>query len=505
MARHLVLALGASVLAACASQPAPVEPEPRVIRVVTRAPIRFLRPGLSHDTMTLSVLSNVFDTLVTFDHDMGLIPALCTSWSNPTDLTWELQLRQDVRFHNGQPLTARDVKHTLERVAALEPTWSAARVPTVAEVRVVDEHRVAIDTRTPEPLLLNWLADVMILPESAGESDLSPSVGTGPYRVTSFSEEGTVELTAFADHWRGAQYWARATFQGDPDAASRLERLTRGDADLIEIEQSPDPAAVASTGGVQLWEYPSLRLLVLGFNVIPDADNPFADPEVRRAIALAIDRSAMVRQVFDGGALAASQLAPPAAFGYARDEPGEAADLEEARAALARSRHPKGFSAKLTFGERDRKLAEFVSSSTSAIGIRLEHEELSWKLLGRHLFTRRSQAFLYQMSCPRADASELLSDALHTRSADGQVGALNFSGYSDPKLDTLLERSARELNPRRRFALMREAMDIAAASRALIPLCVPPNKFAARAGLSWSGNPRGRILLEELREGPRAD
>jgi len=504
MLRHLALALGPSILAACASPPAPVEPEPRVIRVVTRAPIAFLKPGSSHDVAALSVLSNVFDALVTFDHEMGLIPALSTSWSNPTDLSWEFQLRRDVKFHDGQALTARDVKHTLERSGdGVGGTWAAARVPAVAEVKVLDDHRVEIRTLEPEPLLLNWLADVMILPEGADESEARPPVGTGPYRVASFSEEGAVELTAFAEHWREAPYWSRAIFQGDRSTTSRLERLTRGDADLIE--QPPDLSGTASSGGVQLLEHPSLNLLVLGFNVGPDTDSPFADPEVRRAIALTIDREALVREVLGGGAFATSQLAPPAAFGYARDQPREKADLEGARAALARSRSPMGFSAQLTFGERDRRLAEFISHSTAAIGIQLEHDELSWKLLGRTLFMRQAQAFLYRVGCPRADTADLLSDALHTRSSDNRIGALNFSDYSDPELDALLDRSARELNPRRRFELLRQAMDLALASRALIPLCVPSNGFASRASLSWPGNARGRILLEEIRESPRSE
>ena len=502
MLRQLVLALGPSILAACSSPPAPIEPEPRVIRVVTRAPIAFLKPGSSHDVAALSVLSNVFDTLVTFDHDMGLVPALSTSWSNPTDLSWEFQLRQDVKFHNGQALTAGDVKHSLERLGEDHgPRWSAARVPEVAEVRVIDAHRVVVRTLAPEPLLLNWLADVMILPEGADASEARPPVGTGPYRVARFSEEGEVELTAFAGHWRGAPSWARATFQGDPSAASRLERLARGDADLIE--QPPELPEAASSGRIQLWENPSLNLLVLGFNVGSDAESPFADPDVREAVALTIDREALVREVLGGGAVATSQLAPPDAFGYARNEPGEEADLEGARAALARSRHPRGFSAQLTFGERDRDLATFVSRSTAAIGIQLQHQELPWRRLGLFLYRQQSQAFLYRMSCPRADTSEPLSDALHTRSPDNRLGVLNFSGYSNPELDTLLERSGRELNPQRRFERLREAMDVALASRVVIPLAVPLNRFAARAGLSWHGNPRGRILLEEIRESPR--
>lgn len=140
--------------------------------------VRTIDPHRHDDRVTRSVLANVYDPLVTFDGGMHVVPALAIGWSNPTELTWRLHLRAGVRFHDGQPFAARDAKYSLERARRLHV---AQYLEALTRIDAVDDGTLELGTSVPEPVLLNKLAGIGIVP--AGTPDLlTVPVGTGAYR-----------------------------------------------------------------------------------------------------------------------------------------------------------------------------------------------------------------------------------------------------------------------------------------------------------------------------------
>jgi len=318
--------------------------------------------------------------------------------------------------------------------------------------------------------------------------------------VTGFAPGAEVVLAAFAGHWRGPPHWPGAVFRSDPDGSSRVASVLEGEADLVEAAPAKELSALARSGSAQFLEHPGLLLASLAFNVKPGPDNPFADPEVRRAVALTIDREELIEEAFGGRARPASQLAPPTVFGHLTGLAPLEPDIEAARAALARSRFRGGFRSPLHFGPRDRRLADLIRRSTSPIGIEFELEEFPSRTLGSRIIAGKSPAFLSRSRFPNMDSTDVLDAGLHTKSPDGRHGMLNFHSYSNPELDRLLDRSGTEVESRKRFAMLEQAMQIGMEARVLIPLCFPYRLYGARRDLRWQGSVLGRIRLEEITE-----
>src|SRR5262245_23735553 len=421
--------------------------------VYGRSPIVSVDPLTNDDYYARSVFTNVFDPLVMIDAELHLVPALALSWSNPSEVVWRFELRRGVLFHDGQELKASDVKASLDR-ARSAGSWLAADLGLVTEVRASAPFFVEIETRVPVPLLLNHLAEVMVLP--AGRATAEASTGTGPYRIRSFVVGEEAILERFDGSWRGRPRWDSAAFRADPDGRSRLERLLRGNADLIEAPPIGDPLQLPANAGIELVERPAAQIAVLGLNAQRRPNNPFERREARRAVSLTLDRSALVRDALAGSGAPATQLAVPGVFGHVPGLPPVARDLSAAPAALPTAGSPNGIQSPLLFSEPDRRLAEAVAGQARDAGIRFRLEELAWHELDERLRARSSPAHIFFATFPTGDAAELLMD-LHTPTRDGLFGVYNFSGYSDPELDDLLEHADLAMDPRRRIDLLERA------------------------------------------------
>lgn len=488
--RSASLLLGSLLVAACSGH------GERVLRVSTRTPVTSLDPQATDDYATLQVFSHVYEPLVVFDNDGRIVPHLAASWVNPSDRTWRFELRRGVRFQDGRPLTADDVKFTLDRGRSLPDSWIRQNVPLLDRANVLDDHTVELVTTSPAPLLLNQITAVLILPRGSDPS--RTSLGTGPYRLVRRSEDGSeVVLERIDRHWRSRPFWDSAVFRTQADGRLRLDDVLEGRADIAEAPRVEDIPRLLGSPGAQLLQQVGLAVAILGFEV---EAGPFSDPLVRHALLLALDRRALVRDVLGGWATPATQLAPPGVFGYVPDLAYVEQDVQAARSALALSRFPGGFSETLYLTERDASVARFVARAAAALGIHLDLREVAWAELDRLMSARQAPAYILHMTFPNFDTSDILTWAFHTRMADRRYGLLNFSGYSDPTLDRVLEESERELSSRRRYDLLRRSMEAAVASRVWLPLCVPAQVFAARKGLAWEGNPTGRIRLDEIGE-----
>jgi peptide/nickel transport system substrate-binding protein len=480
------------LLAGTAACSAPPE---RVLRVLVRTPFADLQPGPAGGVFGGIVIANSCDSLVAFDSELRMVPALATSWSTPSDTTWRFELRRGVSFHDGRRLTAADVKHTLESAMALPGYWQTSRVPQIEHVRAPSEHLVEVETAGRVPLLLNMLAGVCVVPAGSEIRASAPLVGTGPYRLRSLDAAREAVFERFDGHWRGRASWPRAVFKFEPDGRARLARLVAGEVDLVEAPPADGLSALAGDPRVHLLERPGVQVVVLNLNL---ASGPFADPGARRALALCLDRRAMARDAFGGRATPIAQLAPHGVFGFEIGRTVPEPDPHAARVALKRG-GSAGLTAQLLYTERDRRIAELVAAQVAVAGLRLDLAEVPWAELDRRLQARAAPAAVYILTFPHLDATDALFD-LHTRSADGRYGLFNFSGLSDRELDRALTASEKELDPQVRLAHVRRAMGLALDSHALIPLVVPKDLMAARPGLTWQGDGVGRLRIADVRE-----
>ena len=231
-AAAVALAIGSGALGlACREAPVPAAPV-RPLHIALPAEPVALDPHLYLDLVGVSILSNIYEGLVGFDAEMSLRPALASSWESPDDLTWVFRLREDVFFHDGRRLTARDVLASFDRVRNHPQSQQESILVAVDSWRAQDPETVEVRTRLPYPILLNKLAQVMIVPADSPDLITTP-VGTGPFRFVT-RRPGAIELAPHDGHWRGPPVAPAVTFHLEPDAEVRVSGLLEGRFDLIQ-------------------------------------------------------------------------------------------------------------------------------------------------------------------------------------------------------------------------------------------------------------------------------
>ncbi|HVR11600.1 MAG TPA: ABC transporter substrate-binding protein [Thermoanaerobaculia bacterium] len=492
-ATWLAYAAAAAVLGtgtACSGGPEGAAP----LRLVFHSDPQGLDPHLHDEVATHWVLDNVYDSLVTFDADMHVRPALAIGWDNPDDLTWRFQLRPGVRFQDGQPLAAADVAVSLERARSHPQSKMSGYLVEVAAVRAVAPRIVEVQTRRPYPILLNKLTFIAIVPRNVPSRIVKP-LGTGPYRFVSYTPGRGLELAAFGGGWSATQELEpRVSIGFESDAAKRVQALTSGRADLVaelptqyadRLRASPG-CAVRSAGG-------------LAVNYLqPRVDSPpFSDPRVRRAISLAVDREALVRAMLHGRGAPAGQMVGPKVFGYAPEIRPPRRDLAAARQLLAAAGYPGGLDAVLEY--RDGQDVAALREQLAEAGIRLRPQARPWSQLYPRLL-RGQVAFYYgSWQCSSGDASDLFDNKVHTRDPARGYGDSNSNGYSNPALDKLIESSGATLDMNERRRILESAMRLLDADLPLIPLAIPFNLFGVRTTLAWAPRLDARIQAAGMR------
>lgn len=277
-----------------------------------------LDPYLHLSNVGTRVTYSLFDHLIERDFmagdtpgaGFGLNPMLAESWERIDDLTLEFHLREDVTFHNGDPLTAEDVKFTFDRMLIDTPPElenASAYVSTVAEINVIDDYTVQFVTAEPDPILENRLCSwcSWILPkeyiEEVGEDefDMNP-IGTGPYQFVRLSQDSELVMEAFEDYFMGPPASDTLEFRVIPETAGRVAAITSGEVDIITNVPPDQVETLQDTDQVYVSRIPLANCHVLVYNTNhPSID----DKRIRQAMNYAIDRELLVDSLWEGGAV----------------------------------------------------------------------------------------------------------------------------------------------------------------------------------------------------------
>ncbi|MGH9149572.1 MAG: ABC transporter substrate-binding protein, partial [Acidimicrobiales bacterium] len=258
----------------------------------------------------------VYEPLVALGADFEVRPGLAERWELLDGGTWRFHLRRGVTWHDGRPFVADDVVWSWTERQFYPRSVSATLGP--GSVRKVDDHTVdftplSTNLRLPEQLVH---PEGAILP-NGGHSDDDPPVGTGPYRVVEYRPRQRVVVEAYPGYWGPPAKVARLTFVFTPDPAERADALRQGRAD---VAANPAPAALSGLerGGYRVVRAPRGFTHVLSANSTgPPPHDATADPAVRRAAGLALDRTAYVGEGLAGEGEPSRWLSPPAVLGAA--------------------------------------------------------------------------------------------------------------------------------------------------------------------------------------------
>lgn len=474
------------------------------LRVGLATGIAHLDPHLENTISSLELLANVFEPLVALDGEMRVQPCLASSWSTPDPTTWVFRIRSGVSFHDGSPLDAPDVVYSLLRPRGDPRLTIASFLSSVKEVSAPSADTVVVTTREPDALLLANLGFVPIVPEgvTGGGLEKSPA-GTGPWRVAGWTPGRELRLQRNERYWGARPGFASARVFFSVSGEEAAAGIASGRWDVLRSSATKVRELV---GGGQTWaevRFPNVFLRHLAFDVsreetpfCPGIPNPFRKREVREAISLALDRSAIARRA-DDDAVPASQLVPPAIFGFDPAAPPLPRDVDRARALLSAAGYPGGFDVVLHrsgFGGA----ADEVRTQLAAVGIRVRVEQLPGPEFFSALDARKLSFWIVADGCATGDALEILLGSFHSPGAPG-TGVDNYGGYSSPALDARIGEARRELEPDRRLPRLRAALREALADGAWVPLYFARDSLVVRRTIDFRPRADGLLRLAELR------
>ncbi|MCK8827163.1 ABC transporter substrate-binding protein [Natroniella acetigena] len=282
-----------------------------------------------------SVQSGMGQTLFRLTEEMELEPWLVKSWEQSDQLTWEIELDEGMKFHNGELVDATAVKNSLERT--LEINNRAEGLLRIDSIEVKGDKQLLISTTEPNPALVNYLADPMTVivnaaeAERLGEEFAQQPVLTGPYQLRDYEKDVEIVVERNDDYWGPTAQLEEITFKFIADEMSRVMAFQSGEVDIAQNIPTSSITNLEQQDGLNVLSNSSLRSHMLYLNL---ERAPFSDLKVRKAINKAVDRDALAESVMEGGAIAG--VGPfPLALPFGGEElAGYNYDLEEANRLL---------------------------------------------------------------------------------------------------------------------------------------------------------------------------
>jgi peptide/nickel transport system substrate-binding protein len=453
-----------------------------------------LDPHARNEVLTFSVLRNLYEALTAFDAGTRVGPALATSWENPDELTWIFHLRNGVTFHNGQPMTARDVVFSLNRAHSASRSNVSTYLVATERVRALDSSTVEITTARPYPILLHKLAFVFIVPAGSPD-DIRQPIGTGPYRLVSYQPGRKVQLQAFDHYWGGPPSERAVEFLPVRDQEERVRRLLAGEIDIAQDPGFENIERVRQAPGCKIGEQDSLSV---SFLLMRGDLAPFNDARVRRAVSLALDRPALVRTALHGAGAPLGQMVSRSVFGYARDLAPTRPDLAGARALLAAAGHPHGLDLDLHVREGRTLEAAAAVRQLSAVGLRIHLIEHPWAVLFPRLLSGNIGFYFGAWFCLSGDASDLWDAMVHSPSPASGYGASNFNQFRSRNLDTVIEESSTTVDQLTRRSELQHLMHALMDDGSFIPLYSRSVLFGLRENVDWVVRHDGLVIASNV-------
>jgi peptide/nickel transport system substrate-binding protein len=457
-------------------------------------------PYTRQETVQLSFLSNIYEPLVRWNRDLKLEPALAESWQQTSPTVWRFKLRQGVKFQDGTPLTVEDVIFSHGRITS-PSSQMRAPLGSIKEIRKVDDSTFDIETKAPDPILLQELTNFFIMSKAWCEAHnatvpveietskeenyaVRNAMGTGPFRLVSREPDHRTVVEKNAGWWDKPEHnLDRVEFNVISQAATRVAGLLSGELDMIYSVPPQDLDRIRNTQGLKIWQKNELRTIFLGMDQARDeliksdvkGKNPLKDVRVRQAFALAIDENLIASRIMRGQAHPTWLMWGPGINGYdPKLDKRPAVDLVKAKELLKEAGYPDGFRLTLDCPNdryvNDEAICTAVVSMLARIGMKVDlNAQTKSKHFGE-INPPRFHTSFYMLGWTPAtyDAHNPLYTLIGSR--NGAQGELNDGGYSNATVDDLIAKIGVETDQTKRNAMIDQAAEIVQKDVGYIPL-----------------------------------
>jgi peptide/nickel transport system substrate-binding protein len=471
----------------------------RELVVAQGGDIAFFDPHMSTSANDIRVSFNLFDNLVSRHPDQKLYAGLATEWKLDGPTAWRFKLRQGVKWHNGDPFTAADVKASLERT--VDPA-AKTRVSTVFtsidRIETTDAATVVMYTKKPDPLLPARLAFYggQIVPKKYLETvgaetfNLKP-VGTGPVRFVSWTKDDKAVLEANPDYWGGKPDFDRMIFRAVPETAPRIAALLKGEVDVITQLPPDHGERVSGTASTRVVGslYAGLYVLAVNSKVKP-LDNPL----VKQALALAVDRDAIVKELWRGRGIVPNGPIAKGDNHYDASLPALKYDPKEARGRLRKAGYKnEEIIVETTVGymANDKPMAEAIVGMWRDVGVNAKVEVIEYSVRAQKIREKTFKGLWW------SDPTSTLGDP------DGMMWRLLGPGgpqdyWRHPEFDELGNAARFSIDDRFRGEAYRKMTKIFLEHFPWVPVLQPYEDYGLQKYVEWTPNPNQQFEIRRF-------
>ncbi len=488
----LIVALAASALVA-------VPVAAKTLRWASQGDILTFDPMAQNESLNNTFSDYVYEGLVRYNKQFVPEPALATSWTRVSPTVWRFNLRKGVKFHDGTPMTADDVVFSFERI--VKPTSNMkVYAQGIKEAKKVDDFTVEIITDGPNPVLLRGLVDAKIMSRAWANKNNSVNPqnyvqkeenfaarntnGTGPFTLKSREPDVRTVLVANPDWWDKLDgNVTEIVYMPIKSDATRAAALLSGEVDLVLDPPTQDVPRLRQNAKIKIADGTETRIIFFGLDQWRDetpyagvkGKNPFKDKRVRQALYQAIDVDAIRRATMRGLAVPTGSMIAPQVNGYTDDTARRLPyDPAAAKRLLADAGYPDGFDVTLDCPNNryinDEEICQAVVAMWAKIGVRAKLNAMPRATYFQKIQQFDTSLYLLGWATATFDALYTLQSLLHTVDPKGADGNFNLGKYSNPQVDTLIDRIKTEIDDKKRNEMIREVLILHANDIGHIPL-----------------------------------
>lgn len=425
----------------------------------------------------------LYDTLVTYDRDRNIAPRLATSWKQIDDLTWEIELREGVTFHSGNPFNAEAVKFSVERCSKTSPGSGYAGM--VDHVDIVSNYIVRVVLKYEYgPIMNNFTSPVVGIMDPAfvkekGEDIGQFASGTGPYKLEEYITGNKIVFVKNENYWGEPAKIAKVEYIFIPEASTRVMALKSGEVDLVESPPTHEIPNIEKDKNLYSYISPKSRTLFIGFNMKHPNVGGEENLALREAINYAIDREEIAIYLLDGLATAAPEGIMPASVTGGLSDPTfvRKHDLEKAKQILEDAGIQSGKTIEFLVSKgrylMDAEIAEVIQRQVSKIGINLELTHMEYASLWSTLKGDGHQMYQIAYGVSTGDPGQPYIMLLSSK------GGSNFAKWGDEETDKILNNALRTGDREKRLFGYEQLYRRVFEDAVLIPIVLYQNIYGA--------------------------
>ena len=442
---------------------------------------------------------HVIEPLVELDYDKkDYVGVLAESWEFQGK-QWVFKLRQGVKFHNGAPLTSKDVAFSIERMRDEKGgSLQAPNFKDVTEVQTPDEQTVVFVTKQPLAIFLDRLENRFILSKVAGDKFgdqlYQNPIGTGPYKFVSYQRGGNMVFTRNDDYWGGKAAIREVVFRKVTEEAARLAALESGQADFINNVPVHEVARFQKHPRVRIDQLEGLRMFLLAMNV---AHKPFDNKLVRQAVNYSVDAPAIVKNIFDGIGYPLNGPVGSNVIGADPKHKRYPYDPKKARELLAEAGYKDGCDVQLYYSPgrypKDREVCQVVAAQMVKGGFRVELISQEWALFWDKTGVNGGRLPFYYIGRGSLTDADTLYDQYF------RTGTTKRTNYSNPELDKIIIEQQKTADPKKRVALLQQAGKIIMEEAPMVPLYNLADIYGVARNVVWKMRPDEKVLAWDMK------